>query len=84
MEVEGTVICLIPDYQKGTVNPVVGGPCNGMPAHSHLLLGKDNKVYILQGLESSLMAIQKNPNHTDVKIMGQVEQTPGGWVLHVD
>lgn len=83
--VEGNVICLIPDYQKGTVNPVIAtGPCNNVPPHQHLLVGKDGKVYTLQGLQEGLMTIAANPNHTDVKITGKVEENPGGWVLYVN
>lgn len=83
--VEGNVICLIPDYPKGTVNPVIAnGPCNNVPAHQHLLVSKDGKVYTLQGLQEGLMPILANPNHTDVKITGMAVENPGGWVLIVD
>ena len=83
--VEGSVICLIPDYQKGTVNPVIAnGPCKNEPPHPHMLITKEGKVYYLQGLQEGLMKVEMNPNHTDVKITGRVEQTPGGWVLYVD
>jgi hypothetical protein len=82
--VEGNVICLIPDYQKGTVNPVIAtGPCNNVPPHSHLLVGKDGKVYTLQGLQEGLMPILANPNHTSVTITGMAKENPGGWVLYV-
>jgi hypothetical protein len=83
--VEGNVICLIPDYGKGTVNPVIAnGPCNNVPAHQHLLVTKDGKVYTLQGLQEGLMAIAANPNHTAVKITGVATENPGGWVLTVE
>lgn len=83
--VEGTVICLIPDYQKGTVNPVIAnGPCSRMQEHSHLLVSKEGKVYYLQGLEKGLMEIEKNPKRTDVKITGMAEKTAGGWILYVE
>ncbi|HEX3033953.1 MAG TPA: hypothetical protein VHT73_02330 [Thermodesulfobacteriota bacterium] len=83
--IEGNVICLIPDYQKGTVNPVIAdGPCKGQPPHPHILMTKEGKIYYLQGLQEGLLEIQKNPDHTDVKITGRVEQNPGGWVLYVE
>jgi len=83
--VEGNVICLIPDYDKGTVNPVIAtGPCNNEPAHQHLLIGKDGKVYTLQGLQEGLMKIATSPNHTGVKITGMATENPGGWVLYVN
>ena len=82
--VEGNIVCLIPDYQKGTVNPVIAtGPCNNVPPHSHLLVGKDGKVYTLQGLQEGLMPILANPNHTSVTITGMAKENPGGWVLYV-
>ena len=82
--VEGNVICLLPDYQKGTVNPVIAtGPCNNNPPHQHLLVSKEGKVYILQGLNEGLMPILQNPNHTDVKITGMAMKSPEGWVLYV-
>lgn len=83
--VEGNIVCLIPDYQKGTVNPVIAtGPCNELPPHHHLLVSKDGKVYSLQGLQEGLMALQSGANHTDVKVTGRVEQNPGGWILYVE
>ena len=83
--VEGDVICLIPDYQKGTVNPVIAnGPCKGQPPHPHILMTEEGKIYYLQGLQEGLIEIQRNPDHTDVMVTGRVEQTPGGWILYVD
>jgi hypothetical protein len=85
MTVEGNVICLIPDYQKGTVTPVIAtGPCANNPPHEHILVGKNNTVYYLQGLQEGLMKVAMNPNHTDVTITGKAEQTPGGWILYVN
>ncbi len=83
--IEGNVVCLLPDYEKGTVNPVIAtGPCTNDPPHEHILVSKDNKVYYLQGLQEGLMKVALNPNHTDVKITGQAEQTAGGWILYVE
>ena len=83
--IEGNVICLIPDYDNGTVKPVIASaPCDGMPPHQHIVITKD-KVYSLQGLQDGLMKIEQNPQRTNVKIAGKVqgnEQT--GWVLFVD
>lgn len=83
--VEGNVICLIPDYAKGTVNPVIAtGPCTNEPAHPHLLVTKEGKVYTLQGLQEGLKPILTNPNHTDVKITGMAMESPEGWILYVN
>lgn len=83
--IQGNVICLIPDYENGTVKPVIAsGPCDGMPPHQHIVVTKDT-VYSLQGLQDGLMKVQQNPQKTDVKIAGKVqgsEQT--GWILFVE
>ncbi len=83
--IQGNVICLIPDYAKGTVKPVIAThACDTLPPHQHLLVSGD-KVYVLQGLQDGLMKIEQNPNRVNVKIAGKVqgnEQT--GWVLFVN
>lgn len=83
--VEGTVICLIPDYQKGTVTPVIAtGPCNGLPPHQHVLMTEDGTVYSLQGLQDGLMKVALMPKKTDVTMTGQVQGNTYGWVLFVN
>lgn len=83
--ITGTVICLIPDYKKGTVNPVIAtGPCNTLPPHQHVLMTKEGTVYSLQGLQDGLMKIEAMPQKTDVTITGKVEGNNYGWVLLVD
>jgi hypothetical protein len=83
--ITGTVICLIPDYKKGTVNPVIAtGPCNTLPPHQHVLMTKEGTVYSLQGLQDGLMKIEEMPNKTDVTITGKVEGNNYGWILFVD
>jgi hypothetical protein len=83
--VTGNVICLIPDYAKGTVSPVIAtGPCDGEPTHQHLVV-TDTTVYSLQGLQDGLKKIEQNPNRTNVAVAGKVqgsEQT--GWILFVN
>ena len=82
--VEGTVICLLPDYQKGTVKPVIAsGPCVGLPEHSHVMLGKDGKIYFIQGLDKGLQEIGTMTKRRDVMITGRVMESPAGWVLFV-
>ena len=82
--VQGTVICLIPDYAKGTVNPVVATkPCDGEPPHQHIIITSDT-VYSLQGLQDGLMKIERNPQRTDVKISGEVKGNENGWILFVN
>jgi len=83
--IQGTVVCLIPDYAKGTVKPVVAThPCDGLPPHQHVLV-TDTTVYSLQGLQDGLMKIERNPNRTNVKITGKVEGSEQtGWILFVN
>lgn len=83
--VEGNVICLIPDYEKGNVNPVIATePCNGLPAHSHILMTKEGKIYYLQELGKGLQELQLSSNRRNVKVTGVVKENPGGWVLFVE
>lgn len=83
--IQGNVVCLIPDYAKGTVNPVIATkPCDGLPPHQHVLV-TETRVYSLQGLQDGLMKIEKNPHRMNVKITGKVEGSDQtGWILFVD
>ena len=83
--VQGNVICLIPDYAKGTVNPVIATkPCDGLPPHSHVLV-TENRIYAIQGLQDGLKKIEINPHRENVKITGKVEGSDQtGWILFVN
>ncbi len=83
--VQGNVICLIPDYKKGTVTPVIAtGPCNTLPPHQHVLMTKEGTVYSLQGLQDGLMKIALMPQKEDVTMAGKIEGNNYGWVLIVN
>ena len=83
--IKGNIICLIPDYKAGTVNPVIAtAPCDGYPTHQHVVV-TDTAVYSLQGLQDGLMKIQRSSNRTNVTVAGKIkgsEQT--GWILFVN
>ena len=83
--VQGNVICLIPDYEKGTVNPVIAThPCDGLPPHNHVLV-TENRIYSIQGLQDGLKKIEINPHRENVKITGKVEGSDQtGWILFVN
>ena len=83
--IQGNVVCLIPDYAKGTVNPVIATqPCDDLPPHQHVLVTV-TRVYSLQGLQDGLMKIEKNPHRVNVKITGKVEGSDQtGWILFVN
>ncbi len=83
--ITGTVICLIPDYKKGTVTPVIStGPCNTLPPHQHILMTKDGTVYTIQGLQDGLMKVSMMPQRENVTMTGKIEGNNYGWVLLVD
>ena len=83
--INGNVICLLPDYKTGSVNPVIAtAPCDGYPPHHHVVV-TDDRVYSLQGLQDGLKKIERNPKRSNVEIAGKIqgsEQT--GWVLFVN
>ena len=83
--INGNVICLLPDYKTGNVNPVIAtAPCDGYPPHHHVVV-TDTAVYSLQGLQDGLTKIEKNPNRTNVEIAGKIQGTEQtGWVLFVN
>lgn len=83
--VEGTIICLIPDYGNATVKPVVAtGPCDKLPPHQHIVVTKD-KVYSLQGLQDGLMKIEQSSQRSNVKVAGKIEGSDQtAWVLIVE
>ena len=83
--IQGNVICLIPDYKKGTVTPVIStGPCNTLPPHQHILMTKDGTVYTIQGLQDGLMKVSLMPQRENVTMAGKIEGNNYGWVLVVD
>jgi len=83
--VVGTVICLIPDYESGTVKPVIAtSPCHGLPRHQHVLVTKST-VYSLHGLQDGLRKVEESPQRKDAKIVGRVEGSEQtGWILFVN
>jgi hypothetical protein len=83
--VQGNVICLIPDYKKGTVTPVIAtGPCNTLPPHQHIIMTKEGTVYTLQGLQDGLMKVSLMPERENVTMPGKIEGNNYGWVLVVN
>ena len=83
--VDGTIICLIPDYGNATVKPVVAtGPCDKLPPHQHIVVTKD-RVYSLQGLQDGLMKIEQSSQRSNVKVSGKIEGSDQtAWVLIVE
>jgi hypothetical protein len=83
--VTGTIVCLLPDYSKGTVNPVVAsGPCNEQTPHSHVVYTKEGQVYALGGSEEAIHKIEMNPQRTNVTVKGKVQGNQGAWILYAE
>jgi hypothetical protein len=82
--IEGNIVCLLPDYEKGSVKPVIATePCDGLAPHAHVLVTKEGTVYSLQGLQEGLMKIERSSERKTVKITGRVEGNQNGWILYV-
>jgi hypothetical protein len=83
--VKGTILCLLPDYAKGTVKPVVAsGPCNEMEPHAHVVYTEDGQIYALEGSEEAIQKMQMNPERKGVTVKGKLQGNPGAWVLFVE
>ncbi|MGE5444283.1 MAG: hypothetical protein ACM3SR_06705 [Ignavibacteriales bacterium] len=82
--IEGNVICLLPDYNKGNVKPVISnGPCDKLPPHAHVLVTKEGKVYALEGSEEAMHKLEMSSERKNVKLTGRVEGNQRAWILHV-
>ncbi len=87
--VKGNVICLIPNYEKGMVTPVIAtGPCDGYAPHAHVIIeqrGKVGNVYAVQGTAEALKRLEKTSNRTDVVVKGKISGgNDTGWIITVD
>jgi len=88
--VKGNVVCLIPNYEKGTITPVIAtGPCDvGHPAHAHVIIeqrGKVGNVYAVQGTPEALKRLEQTSNRTNVVIKGKISGgSDTGWIITVD
>jgi hypothetical protein len=83
--VTGTIVCLLPNYEKGTVSPVVAtGPCSEAGPHAHVIYTKDGQVYALSGSEAAISAIEKNPERSNVSLTGKAVGNQGAWILYVE
>lgn len=84
VEVTGTVVCLLPNYAEGNVQPfVAAGDCSEKEPHSHVIKTKGGQVYALHGSEDAIVAIQKGDKQS-VSLKGQVQGSQGAWVLFVN
>lgn len=84
--VTGTVFCLLPNYENGTVTPVIAsGPCVNLPPHAHVILTKDKKMYAIEGSQEAIHKMETTPHGgMEVTIKGKLQGHQGGWILFVD
>lgn len=87
--VQGNIVCLIPDRDKGTVKPVIASEqCHGMQPHAHVIVGTKGEhkgfVYGIEGSPEAIEKLEKMEDRTDVKIEGNVSGTERGWILKMD
>jgi|GEM_PF-833266 len=83
--VEGTLVCLLPNYEDGTVQPVVAtAPCGEKDQHLHVVHTNDGQVYALHGTEEAIQNLENSTERDNVKLQGQVQGEQGAWVLYVN
>jgi len=83
--VEGTLVCLLPNYEDGTVQPVVAtAPCGEKDQHLHVVHTNDGQVYALHGTEEAIKNLENSTQRDNVKLQGQVQGEQGAWVLYVN
>ncbi len=83
--VTGTVLCLFPNYNAGTVNPkVADGPCNEAEPHAHFIKTDEGKIYALQGSLEDIESIEKTPDRENITLTGVLKANNSGWILYVN
>lgn len=83
--VTGTIVCLLPNYQAGTVKQVVAtGPCTEIEPHAHVVRTKGGQVYALYGSEDAVKKLEEMSDREEVELKGKVQGDQGAWVLFVN
>ena len=84
----GNVICLIPDMEKGTVEPVVANKnCNSPRDHAHVILdtrSKEGNVYAVNGSNEAIQRLQARTQKRDVAVKGSISGDQKAWIITVD
>ena len=83
---KGNVICLLPDYENGTVEPIVASePCVGKTPHAHVFLDtrtKQGNVYAVNASPEVLERIQ-TADKNNVELKGSVSGNQRAWIITV-
>lgn len=83
--VSGALVCLLPNYEEGTVKPVVAtAPCSEKDQHLHVVHTDDGQVYALHGTKEAIKNLENSTNRDNVELQGQVQGEQGAWVLYVN
>lgn len=83
--ITGTIVCLLPDYERGNVKPVVSsGSCNESEPHAHVVYTNEGQIYALHGSEEAVSNIQKNSKRRNVSLKGKVQGNQNAWILFIE
>lgn len=83
--VSGTLVCLVPNYEDGSVKAVVAtGPCGEMDPHMHVVATSDGQVYAVHGSEGAISNMESLSDRSNVELKGQLKGSSGAWVLIVN
>jgi hypothetical protein len=83
--VEGTIVCLLPNYEDGTVQPVVAtSPCGEHGQHLHVVKTKSGQVYALHGTEDAIKQLEATSDRKNVSLEGKILGEQGAWILYVN
>lgn len=83
--VSGALVCLLPNYEDGTVQPVVAtAPCSEKDQHLHVVHTDDSQVYALHGTEEAIKNLENSTSRDQVELQGEVQGEQGAWVLYVN
>jgi len=83
--VSGTLVCLLPNYEDGSVKAVVAtGPCTEQEPHMHVVTTSDGQVYAVHGSEDAINQLESMSDRNNVKLQGKIQGDQGAWVLFVN
>ena len=83
--VTGTIVCLLPNYEDGSVAPVVAtADCSEKDQHLHVVTTSGGQVYALHGSEEAIRAIESSTERNNVELQGKIQGDQGAWVLYVN
>lgn len=83
--VSGTIVCLLPNYEDGSVAPVVAtAACGEKDQHLHVVTTSGGQVYALHGSEDAIKKLEESTDRNNVELQGKIQGDQGAWVLYVN